>query len=274
MLKQRVITAIVLLATFVGVLFFSPWYIFAAFVGLVFCVAAWEWSNLSGLSNFTARAAYIAMTVVFGLAVAWGLNWTLDTPRLQLFLLFSVGWWCLALLWVQGYPSSSVLWRSRLVRLLMGWLVLIPAWIGCIYLRHSLLGAWLVLMLVLIIAAADVGAYFAGRKFGRRKLAPNVSPGKSWEGVWGGLLFALVVGALYYLVFDGRDWVNLLIMIAPAALVSVLGDLLESMVKRYRGVKDSGHLLPGHGGVCDRIDGLVAAVPVFSLTKILTGWSL
>src|SRR5690606_33988289 len=138
------------------------------------------------------------------------------------------------------------------IRLLMGWFVLIPAWVGCIYLRHTPLGAWLVLMLVLIVAAADVGAYFSGRKFGQRKLAPNVSPGKSWEGVWGGLSFALLVGTLYYLAFNGQDWLSLLVVVAPAALVSVVGDLLESMVKRHRGVKDSGRLLPGHGGIFDR----------------------
>lgn len=274
MLKQRVITALALLATFVGVLFFSPWYIFAAFVGVVFCLAAWEWSNLSGVTNIAARSAYIALSVVLGLAVAWVLNWTLDAAKLQLFLLIASGWWCLALLWIQGYPSSSVLWGGRAIRLLMGWFVLIPAWVGCIYLRHTPLGAWLVLMLVLIVAAADVGAYFSGRKFGQRKLAPNVSPGKSWEGVWGGLSFALLVGTLYYLAFNGQDWLSLLVVVAPAALVSVVGDLLESMVKRHRGVKDSGRLLPGHGGIFDRIDGLVAAVPVFSLTIILTNWSL
>ncbi len=274
MLKQRVITALALLVTFVAVLFFSPWYVFATFVGLVFCLALWEWSNLAGISIVAARLAYIAMTMVVGVAVAWGLDWTFDVPKLQLFLLFAAGWWCLALLWIQGYPSSSVLWGARPTRLLMGWFVLIPAWVGCIYLRHTPLGPWLVLMLVLIVAAADVGAYFSGRRFGQRKLAPNVSPGKSWEGVWGGLLFSLVVGALYNLAFNGQDWATLQIVVAPAALVSVVGDLLESMVKRHRGVKDSGHLLPGHGGVFDRIDGLVAAVPVFSLTIILTNWSL
>src|SRR5690606_28199977 len=129
-LKQRVITALALLATFVGVLFFSPWYIFAAFVGVVFCLAAWEWSNLSGVTILAARSAYIALSVGLGLAVAWVLNWTLDAAKLQLFLLIASGWWCLALLWIQGYPSSSVLWGGRAIRLLMGWFVLIPAWVG------------------------------------------------------------------------------------------------------------------------------------------------
>jgi phosphatidate cytidylyltransferase len=121
---------------------------------------------------------------------------------------------------------------------------------------------------VLLVAAADIGAYFAGRRFGRRKLAPTVSPGKSWEGVVGGLAAVSLLAAIFALLRD----VSLVLVLAlalPAALASVVGDLLESMLKRFRGIKDSGSILPGHGGVLDRIDGLVAAVPVFTLAIII-----
>jgi len=156
----------------------------------------------------------------------------------------------------------------------MGWLVLIPPWLACIYLKQSENGSWLILMLVLLVAAADIGAYFSGRALGKHKLAPRVSPGKTWEGVAGGLLFVFLVALLLKLSFGLREWQALMIVMLPAALVSVVGDLLESMLKRYRGIKDSSQLLPGHGGVLDRIDGLVAAAPVFSLSIMISGWSL
>ena len=274
MLKQRVITAVLLMAGFIGVLFFSPWYVFAVLVGAVFCLAAWEWSDLSGIAHPGLRIIYIFSTVLMSVAVAWVLDWSLDLQKLKLFMLLAVGWWCFALLWIQGYPTSSIIWGARPVRLIMGWLVLIPAWIGCLYLRNTALGAWLVLMLVLIVAGADVGAYFSGRRFGQHKLAPRVSPGKSWEGVGGGLLLALLIGVGYNFLFAGNNWLAVIVIITLAVLISVVGDLLESMVKRHRGVKDSGDLLPGHGGILDRIDGLVAAVPVFALSVMLTHWSL
>jgi len=148
---------------------------------------------------------------------------------------------------------------------------LVPAWIGLFFIRSHDQGSWLVLLLVAIVACADIGAYFAGKRFGRHRLAATVSPGKSWEGFVGGLfasvIFALIVGQVW--APTERLW--LLALVAPTALVSVVGDLLESMVKRHRGVKDSGLILPGHGGVLDRVDGITAAVPVFALTLLITG---
>ena len=125
-----------------------------------------------------------------------------------------------------------------------------------------------------MVAAADIGAYFAGRTFGRLKLAPAISPGKTWEGVLGGAAFAAFFGVVFNLVLGGDQWLKVVIVVVPAVLVSVIGDLLESMVKRHRGVKDSSHVLPGHGGVLDRIDALLAAAPVFTLATMMTGWQL
>ncbi len=273
MLKQRIATALVLAAIFLAVLFFAPWQGFALFTGLVFGLAAWEWANLSGYSSLFSRIVYTFITVIIAIVIATHNAWFFEDIYLKKILLGSGVWWALALLWVQGYPSSVILWRSKWVRALMGWSVLLPAWFACLYLNHMENGDVAVLSVVLIVAAADIGAYFAGRAFGKHKLAPNVSPGKTWEGVLGGLLAnTLLLFALMYLWdFPPQDWMLFAMLVFPASLVSVLGDLLESMVKRHRGIKDSGHILPGHGGVMDRIDGLVAAAPVFLLSLMLLG---
>lgn len=266
MLKDRVITAVFMAAVFVGILFFCPPLVFTIFVALVTAVAAWEWANLCDLTNRLERAVFAGVVITIAAVVMAMLRWT-PWIRLEQVLVLSCIWWALALLWVQGYPSSAVLWRSRWIRMAMGLLVLIPPFISLVYLRGFLDGHWYVIAVVLLVAAADIGAYFAGRRFGRHKLAPNVSPGKSWEGVVGGVVAVAVIGTLFALFRD----LNLVVVLAvalPAGLVSVVGDLLESMLKRHRGVKDSGRILPGHGGALDRIDGLVAAVPVFTLAVI------
>lgn len=274
MLKQRVVTAIILAAVFLVLLFLSPWYIFALGIGGAMVLAVWEWSALAGWRPLWARLVYVVLTIALGVLAAATLVWTEDRSLARNALLVACGWWAVALLWVQGYPSSAVLWRHPIVRSVMGWLVLLPAWCGLLFLRREPDGASLILLVVLLVACADIGAYFSGRAFGRRKLAPAVSPGKSWEGVVGGLCFALLVASGVHALWGQGTWLAVVALVVPTVLVSVLGDLLESMVKRYCGVKDSGHLLPGHGGILDRIDGLSAAIPVFALALILTGWQL
>lgn len=266
MLRDRVITAIIMAAVFIGILFFCPPLVFTVFIALVTAVAAWEWANLCNLTGRLGRAVFAGAVVIGAVLLMAMLHWT-TWIRLEQILVLSCAWWALALLWVQGYPSSAVLWRSRWARMVMGLLVLIPSFLSLVHLRGFPEGHWYVIAVVLLVAAADIGAYFAGRRFGRHKLAPNVSPGKSWEGVIGGLIAVAVIGALFALFRDAKLVVVLAVAL-PAALVSVVGDLLESMLKRYRGVKDSGRILPGHGGILDRIDGLVAAVPVFTLAAI------
>lgn len=158
--------------------------------------------------------------------------------------------------------------------MLIGLLILLPAWQGLVLFKQWPEANWLILAVMVLVWGADIGAYFAGRRFGKRKLAPQVSPGKSWEGVFGGLLATLLicVGVAIY-----RDWsfVGLLMGLlgtAVVVLISVVGDLTESMFKRQSGVKDSSNLLPGHGGVLDRIDSLTAAIPVFAALLWLAGW--
>lgn len=284
MLKQRVVTAVVLIAVLLAALFYLPPVWFAAFVAAVVLLGAWEWADLAGLATPWQRRLY---TAVVGAALV-GVAYYLSLPSLAAsdagslapeqthafrnLLLIGCTWWAVALLWVQGYPSSALLWSSRWVRALMGLLVLIPAWTGLVYVRALEQGVWLVLLMILCVVCADVGAYFSGRRWGRRKLAPSVSPGKTWEGFAGGLALNLVLVGVVGSVW-GLSYPLLLAIIVPTALVSVLGDLQESMLKRHRGVKDSGALLPGHGGVLDRVDSLTAAAPVFALALLVIGWA-
>ena len=274
MLKQRIITAVILALLFLGGLFSLSVANLALAIGLVVMVAGWEWANMAGFKAVWQRLLYAAL--VGGALVAAGYftefvqAGELSLEPTRTLLLVSCTWWAIALLWVQGYPASAVLWSNRVLKAVMGLLVLVPTWLALVFLRGEPQGQWLILLVVLVVACADIGAYFSGKTFGKRKLAPNVSPGKSWEGFWGGfaccILLALVVGFGF-----GGGWMMLAI-IAPAGLASVLGDLLESMVKRQRGIKDSGQLLPGHGGVLDRVDSITAAAPVFALAILLTGW--
>lgn len=271
MLKQRVITALVLVVVFLFALFYLPAAAFALFAGAIILVAGWEWANLSGFEAAGSRLLYVGLLAAVLVAVAFHIQLlpdlfhsSPDGDRVFSWLLLGCGWWAFALLLVQGYPSSSLLWGSRLLRALMGLLVLVPAWLAFSWVRFAPQGEWLVLLIVAIVALADIGGYFTGRRWGRRKLKPAVSPGKTWEGFLGGL-FANILFALIVWQLAGGSLVFWLLLVVPTSLVSVLGDLLESMVKRHRGIKDSSNLLPGHGGVLDRADSLTAAAPVFAL---------
>jgi len=273
LLKQRVLTAIVLALLVLGTLFGLPAPWFALFAAGVILVAAWEWANLAAAGRWLGLAFYGLMAA----AMAWmfaGLGFVEPPLHLELvkqLLLVGCAWWAVALLWVQGYPSSALLWGSTPVRLAMGMLVLLPAWLALSWLVTLEQGHWLVILVVLTVACADIGAYFCGRAFGRRKLAPEVSPGKTLEGFGGGLVLVLLVISVVIALSPSQRhlWLQWTVVEVFTVLASVLGDLLESMVKRHRGVKDSGKILPGHGGILDRIDSLTAALPVFALLYLL-----
>ncbi|MBB3167852.1 phosphatidate cytidylyltransferase [Simiduia aestuariiviva] len=276
MLKQRIITALLIVAVLLAALHYLPTSLFQLLLATAVLIATWEWSNLAGVTSYTLRGAYVVVTAGIMAAAGYlvGLSHELDTQWLRNLLMIGSGWWALSLLWVQGYPSSSLLWGARLPRLLIGWLVMVPAWLALCYLREQPAGAWLMLMVVAVVAGADIGGYFVGRKFGKHKLAPQVSPGKTWEGFWGGLVTNILWAILLGLWLGEGRLPLLLAIIIPASLVSVLGDLVESMLKRHRGIKDSSQLLPGHGGVLDRIDSITAAAPVMALGILMTGFSL
>ncbi|MGQ3052509.1 MAG: phosphatidate cytidylyltransferase [Roseateles sp.] len=275
MLKTRVITAVVLLAILLPVLFqASPWPF--AWVSVVMMGAAgWEWARLNGLPGSGAVAA--------GMALAMACVWTLlvgglDTPPVWV-------WSLASLLWVLGgayaLRAGPAGWPriARGVRLALGAVLLWGAWLAIV--QAKVLGINFILSVFCLVWMADIAAYFGGRTFGKRKLAPAISPGKSWEGVWSGMAGVILLGFLWVHVIDVRmavdssslytllvqrhGWVSLLALVFLGAM-SVVGDLFESLVKRASGAKDSSNLLPGHGGVLDRIDALL---PVFPLALAL-----
>lgn len=278
MLKQRVITAIVLTIVFVGALFGLPANLFPWFIGVVVLIGAWEWAKLSSFAATWQRLVYVAVIAGLIVDLGWMIGICAVEPYLDLALIRAVLiagclFWALALLLVQGYPSSAILWGHTTLRLLMGVFVLVPTWLALVYVHAQPQGPWLVLMIAAIVAAADTGGYFTGRKFGKRKLAPSVSPGKTLEGFAGGFLSNILLAAVVAWLSSSNFWL-LLAIVVPTSLVSVLGDLLESMVKRHAGVKDSGSILPGHGGILDRVDSITAAAPVFALALLCSGWVL
>ncbi|MBI44391.1 phosphatidate cytidylyltransferase [Marinobacter lutaoensis] len=273
MLKTRIITALILAPIAIGGIFFLPPLGFAIFTGAVITLGAWEWANMAGFRHQSGRILYALITAV----ILYGL---LNVPAVTV-LWLALAWWCVCLWLVRSYPAGTARWGSLPVRAVMGLLVLVPAWVGLNHLRTGSFqfgqvgnNLWVILYVLCVVWVADIGAYFAGRAFGKAKLAPRVSPGKSWAGVWGGLA---AVGAFAVLVSQlasasPRETVLLVIASLVTGLVSVLGDLLESMLKRFRGIKDSSQLLPGHGGIMDRIDSLTAAIPVFALIITQLGW--
>lgn len=273
MLKTRIITALILAPIAIGGIFFLPPLGFALFTGAIIAVGAWEWANMSGLTTPVARVVYALMVA----AVLYGL---LNVPAVAV-LWLALFWWMLSFLLVRNYPDGSERWGGVPARALMGLLVLVPAWVGLNHLRtggfqfgDSANNLLLILYVFCVVWVADIGAYFAGRAFGKAKLAPRVSPGKSWAGVWGGLV-AVAIFAIIISVLASASTMQLLLLVVASLItgaVSVLGDLLESMLKRFRGIKDSSQLLPGHGGIMDRIDSLTAAIPVFALMITLMGW--
>jgi phosphatidate cytidylyltransferase len=273
MLKQRIITGLILAPIALAGLFLLDLVPFAFFVGFVVVVSAWEWAHLSGYEAPTVRIGYavgisVLLTILYhGVGGAWVLG-------------LGVAWWCLAALLVLRFPSSKAFWAAGSVRLMIGILVLVPFWQALLIVRQSEISLvsistlWIILYMLLLVWAADVAAYFSGKTWGRRKLAPSVSPGKSWEGAWGGLSSSIVlaIAAALILSLPLRVAIILAVMSFATAVMSIFGDLTESMFKREAGLKDSSNLLPGHGGFMDRIDSLTAAVPIFTGFLLMAGW--
>lgn len=252
-----------------------------AMATLVVCVlAAWEWGQLSG---FTSRSQRVWLALLCGLLLALMLFFLpiyqapISVPLVEGALWASLGWWVVALLLVLFYPNSAAFWRhSKALRLVFGLLTIVPFFWGMVALRawhydaNHYSGALWLLYVMFLVWGADSGAYMFGKMFGKHKLAPKVSPGKTWQGFIGGLVTAAIISWIYGAWADlNVAPVTLLTCSIVAALASVLGDLTESMFKREAGIKDSGHLIPGHGGILDRIDSLTAAVPVFACLLLL-----
>lgn len=278
MLKQRVITALIMAGLFLAAISYLPVQGLAVLFGILIGMGAWEWSGLAGWHQSFARAIYV-LTVLAALVAIYVYCQLGDRPlreQVQPILGLACLWWSFALLWVKGYPESAVLWRSLVMRSMMGLLILVPAWMSAVYLLSFPRGGVLMVVLVIVVATADIGAYFVGKRFGKHKMAALVSPAKTWEGFWGGVAACTMLALLLWnLLPDSEVHIGpaaIVLVIILTALASVIGDLTVSMVKRESGVKDSGSLLPGHGGVLDRLDSLCGAAPVFALGLLLVGW--
>ena len=265
MFKQRFATASVLALLFIASLAYFSTTTFVSFIMLVVLIAGWEWCDLSGIKSIVTK-----LLCIFGLLVSLLIAsnyvgiYSQFNQLLSYQICFSVMLlWAIIFLWLQGYPSSAILWSSKPVMLCLGVFLLVATWVALASIISLENGRYLLLLAVTIIVLADVGGYIAGKLFGRHKLAPTISPGKTWEGLFGGMVLqAFLVGALLQL-FPDIDALDLCMLVFPVAICSVIGDLFESMLKRFRGVKDSSNLLPGHGGFLDRLDGVMAALPMF-----------
>ncbi|MFM0051003.1 phosphatidate cytidylyltransferase [Caballeronia grimmiae] len=263
MLKTRVITAIVLLAVLVPVTLFAPIGAFAALIGFVVVFAAWEWGRLLKLNG----AGPVSYALVAGLALILSAYVVVPKPLFQMAAIF----------WVLAGPYALIrkpvlaagAWRGFL--LFAGIVVFVACWHAVVQARMQ--GVAFVLSLLLVVWLADIGAYFAGKALGRHKLAPSISPGKTWEGALGGWVAVMAIGSiaaatgvyaptLFTAFVAHLGWVRALAALTVLVAFSVVGDLFESLLKRQAGVKDSSGLLPGHGGVLDRIDALLPVLPI------------
>lgn len=259
MLRQRVVTALLLAAGLLAVLFVAPPGLAALAFALVAALAAWEWAGLMRID--TAGRWLYAGFILIGCLAAW---YQPEFSFPKLWLLAAAFWLLVAPLWL------AFRWRLATNDLLgygVGWIVIVPTWAAMTGLHGQ--SPWLLLAAMALVWVADIAAYFSGRAWGRRKLAPAISPGKTWEGAAGAVLAVLLYGGIVAMVSD-RVPAGSSLLLAVAALVlltaiSIVGDLFESLMKRQAAVKDSSQLLPGHGGVLDRIDSLTATLPLVAL---------
>jgi phosphatidate cytidylyltransferase len=277
MLKNRVWTALILAPLVIAAILFLPDRWFALVWGLAIAICAWEWSNLAGLTTIPARGGFVLACV--GVMTSYQ-QWAGD---LEEWLAWPVVvWWFLISIVLRKYPAKLLELNYPLaVKILVGVFVLVTSWILMVWTQHNL-GSKQLLYLFLLVWIADIGAYFAGKRWGITPLSPEISPGKTVEGLYGAMgaivLFALAVaGVLYaneagtFTRFDFIQLIDFVMLSLVTVVVSVVGDLFESMAKRIRGVKDSGVILPGHGGMLDRLDSLIAAVSVYYAGSKLLG---
>jgi len=251
-MKQRIVTAIIALAALGIVLFVVPDIMARVIIGLLILAGAWEWSGFLGRSGLAARLSYVAMIGVILASVP--LFFSVYAEQI---LLIGLVWWFVALIWTFFYPTRI----PAAIRWLCGILVLVPLYAALMLLYTA--DPMILLFALLIVWVADSGAYFAGKTMGRVKLAPRISPGKTWEGVIGGLV-AVVLLTLARSLWVDTDLAVFVPFCLAVATLSIVGDLTVSMFKRAAGLKDSGTLFPGHGGVLDRIDSVAAAAPLFA----------
>ena len=279
--RTRVIAALVMAPFAIGAILLLPTSWLVMLAALVFLVGLWEWFKLAEIDDTLQRTVLLTANLLLMVLLVWASRGSTDLVPLRLMALAGAVWWLLALLWLRffHFASDHETW-ARVFKLAAGTLAVVPAWcaLGLIHSSEPNGHIWLFIALA-IVWAADSGAYFAGRHFGGRwfagrKLAPRISPNKTLEGLLGGLAAGLLVaGVGAFIAGAGVSQLPGVLLVAIfTVLFSVVGDLFESLLKRHVGAKDSGDVIPGHGGVLDRIDGVLAALPVFVLGKEVFGF--
>jgi len=260
---QRIITGLGLVFVIFLALFYLNYYLFFIFSGLVFLIAAWEWFSFSQKNNFLIKIILLILLtssmLIFGFC--------LGNPIFLGGLYLGVGVWLLNILLIL-WPQELAL-KNNFYLNISSFLILIPAWMGLVFLFKPF-HPWALIYLILITALADTGAYFSGKFLGKHKLAPQISPKKTWEGALGGLLISGFLSSIFFEYFGNKasaSFIQIFLISLGLVLLSIFGDLFESLLKRQHGIKDSGVILPGHGGVLDRIDSLIAVLPFFALLE-------
>ncbi len=284
MTKTRVIAALIMAPAAICAILLLPTQWLAALAALVFLIGLWEWLKLAGVGDSLARTVLLLLNLLLMVLLVWASRMPAgySPALLQLTTVVGAAWWVIALLWLRFFNfGAQHEGLSRPLKMVAGSLAIVPAWAAACLIHSNNFDAngdghphmWLLTSLALVWAA-DSGAYFAGRQFGKRKLAPRISPNKTIEGLLGGMVAGLLV-ALGFGLIAGVSIAQipaLLLVAALSVLASVLGDLFESLLKRHAGAKDSGTIIPGHGGVLDRIDGVLAALPIYALGKEILGF--
>ncbi|MCF6807310.1 phosphatidate cytidylyltransferase [Thiotrichales bacterium 19S9-12] len=268
-MKQRIITGVVLgLVALLAILTF-PIYLFELVIGCVLLLAAYEWAGsflgLKGILKY-----FYVLCIAIGALIIWSFP---DT--FQWVLVIAALWWLIALLLIKLYSSGMINKIHQVLKIMMGFLVILPAWVGVIILKSE--NEMLLIFVLLAVVLADSGAYFIGRLYGKHKLAPSISPKKTWEGLLGGICFSVVGSLVFSFALNLSSLHELGVFVSLAVLIvlfALLGDLFESMIKREVGIKDSGNILPGHGGILDRLDSVFVALPLFIFCANLFGFSI
>ena len=282
MLKERVLSAVVMVIVALAAIFWLPPLALTIALSALVVLGMWEWAQFVGFKSQMSRVVVAGVTTCILLLLVVANTDYINAARFMtdlsvIALFIACVWWLAALVLVVTYPNSAKLWaKSVVAKFLFGICTLFPFLIGLLAIRFNnytldaYQGTYLLLYAFLLVWGADSGAYFFGRALGKHKLAPKVSPGKSWEGALGGLFTSGVI-AFAFLQATPNDVFGRTLEMMPfiavsvaTVAISVLGDLAESMFKRQAGIKDSSNLIPGHGGILDRVDSLTAAIPFFA----------
>ena len=278
MTKTRIISALIMAPIAIALILLLPTSWLIALIAVVFAVGLWEWFALSDTEDTLSRALLVAANLAVMSALVWGSKVGTGNSTAPFMILTILGalWWCIAPLWLKNrsFGSHHEGW-SKVLKLGVGSIVFLSAWSAMAMIHGSEPhgNRWLLVALV-CVWAADSGAYFTGKFLGKRKMAPNISPNKTVEGLVGGLAASVLFGLLFAWIaqVDQNDVMKVALVLLITAGFSVIGDLFESLLKRQAGVKDSGNVIPGHGGILDRIDAVLAAMPIFALGKLIFGF--